>query len=279
MYLGYNTNGLAHHRLEDAIRLLAELGYRGVAITIDHGALAPGSATLANELEQVRSLLAEHQMRCVVETGARYLLDYRRKHHPTLVSATVEDRQRRIAFIEHAIEVAKALSADCVSLWSGIPDDAASPVDYMQRLVEGLNILAASAKAKEVVLAFEPEPGMYIDTMAKFDELMQFIASPNVALTLDLGHLHCLGETPIEEYFAKYAQLIKNIHIEDMKRGVHEHLMFGDGEMDIPSIVDALAKSGYQGGVFVELSRHSHAGPEIARRAFDYLQPLADWKV
>lgn len=279
MYLGYNTNGLAHHRLEDAIRLLAELGYRGVAITIDHGALASTSASLEADLNQVRSLLVEHQMRCVIETGARYLLDYRQKHHPTLVSGSTEDRQKRIAFIEHAIDVAKALSADCVSLWSGIPDDAASPVEYMQRLVEGLNYVAATAQAKDVMLAFEPEPGMYIDTMAKFDELMQFIPSPNVALTIDLGHLHCLGETPIEDYVAKYAHLIKNIHIEDMKRGIHEHLMFGEGEMDIPSVVDALAKSGYQGGVFVELSRHSHAGPEIARRAFEYLQPLADWKV
>jgi len=39
--LGYNTNGFAHHDLFDAIALLAEIGYRSVAITIDHGALSP----------------------------------------------------------------------------------------------------------------------------------------------------------------------------------------------------------------------------------------------
>ena len=42
MFLGYNTNGLAHHDLFDAVELLAEIGYRGVAITIDHNALPPG---------------------------------------------------------------------------------------------------------------------------------------------------------------------------------------------------------------------------------------------
>src|SRR5574340_740021 len=44
MLLGYNTNGMAHHDLLDAVTLLSELGYRSVAITIDHGALPPNEA-------------------------------------------------------------------------------------------------------------------------------------------------------------------------------------------------------------------------------------------
>ena len=33
--LGYNTNGLAHHRLDDALALLADSGYEGIALTLD----------------------------------------------------------------------------------------------------------------------------------------------------------------------------------------------------------------------------------------------------
>jgi L-ribulose-5-phosphate 3-epimerase len=36
-----------------------------------------------------------------------------------------------------------------------------------------------------------------------------------------------------------------------MRRGVHEHLMFGEGEIDFPPILQALAEIGYQNGICV----------------------------
>ena len=49
MLLGYNTNGLAFHRWDDALRLLAEVGYESVAITLDHHCLDPFAAGLPAE--------------------------------------------------------------------------------------------------------------------------------------------------------------------------------------------------------------------------------------
>ena len=56
MFLGYNTNGLAHHDLFDAIDLLADIGYRSVAITIDHGALPPQGQRYFQTVERLRKL-------------------------------------------------------------------------------------------------------------------------------------------------------------------------------------------------------------------------------
>ena len=59
-----------------------------------------------------------------------------------------------------------------------------------------------------------------------------------------------------------------------MRRGAHEHLMFGEGQIDFPPIFQTLAACGYPGGLYVELSRHSHEGPMAARKAFDFLQAI-----
>jgi sugar phosphate isomerase/epimerase len=67
---------------------------------------------------------------------------------------------------------------------------------------------------------------------------------------------------------------VVNIHIEDMVRGVHEHLMFGQGTMDFASICGALCRIGYENGVHVELSRHSHMGVEAVQAAMAFLSPL-----
>ena len=120
---------------------------------------------------------------------------------------------------------------------------------------------------------------MLIDTVDSYDDLLDRLTNKGVdgsclGLTLDVGHLHCQGELPIAEKIRASASRLKNIHIEDMRASVHEHLMFGDGEIDFPPVIAALAEIGYDGLLSVELSRHSHEGPEAARRAYNYLRPL-----
>ena len=104
MLLGYNTNGFAFHRLEDCLEILAEIGYQSVAITLDHHVLNPFDADLLHTADRIRRLLDELGLRSVIETGARFLLDPRRKHEPTLLSPTPEDRGRRIDFLNRSID-------------------------------------------------------------------------------------------------------------------------------------------------------------------------------
>jgi len=274
MRLGYNTNGLAHHAPLDAIRLLAELGYESVALTLDHHCLNPFDDQLPRNVAQMRSELRRLGLHNVIETGARFLLDPRVKHEPTLISSGVDERKRRIDFLCRAIDIAVELRSECVSLWSGILREPIDDGAAFDRLVESLMPVVERAEAAGIDLGFEPEPGMFIDTMVRYDQLAARIKSPRFRLTLDVGHLHCQGELPLEKYVERYGSQVVNVHIEDMCRGVHEHLEFGEGEMSFPPLVDAFARVGYEGGLHVELSRHSHDGPAAARRAKEFLTPL-----
>ena len=274
MLLGYNTNGFAHHRFEDAVAILAEIGYESIAITLDHHVLNPFDPNLSQHVDSMRRLLEKNRLRSVIETGARFLLHDRLKHQPTLVSESPEDRALRISFLKRAIDIAATLGSDAVSLWSGALQDQTSLDDAISRLITGCRETLDYALTKNVRLAFEPEPGMFIARMSEFAELSRRIDHPLFGLTLDVGHVHCLDDGPIPRVLDEWRDRLFNVHIEDMRRGVHDHLMFGEGEIDFPPVITKLREIGYNGGVHVELSRHSHDAVNVARRAHGFLRPM-----
>src|SRR5438034_11719021 len=68
MLLGYNTNGFAHHRLEDALMILSKLGYSSIAIALDHYVYNP-HASSKEIIRNVRVLLETLHLRAVIESG------------------------------------------------------------------------------------------------------------------------------------------------------------------------------------------------------------------
>jgi len=246
MRLGYNTNGFTSHRLRDALAVIAGLGFKSVAITLDAGALDPYDGATAREAKAIGAWLAEQDLVPVVETGARFLLDPWRKHWPTLLSPRGEDRERRIDFLRRAIGVASLLGAEVVSLWSGTAeaDEPAELVD--ERLAEGLRILARDAAEHGVVLGFEPEPGMHIEDLAGFRRIRDRVGEPGLRLTLDVGHAH-MTEESAPEAIRRFAREIVNVHLEGMRRDRHEHLLPGEGDLDLAAAVAALREIDYHG--------------------------------
>lgn len=274
MRLGYNTNGFAHHPLSDTAAILQETGYSSVALTLERAHLDPPDRTgVARCIARLRPIFQRIPLCVTIETGARFLLDPKRKHQPTLVSGSPEDRETRIEFLRAAIDIGVALSAESVSLWSGSPDDDATESELWTRLTTGLRALVAYAEDRGMRLAFEPEPGMFIDTMAGFERLQTAINHPRFGLTLDVGHIHCLCDGDLFDHARRWRDRLWNVHIEDMRRGVHEHLMFGDGEMDFRAVIGALRAVDYAGPLHVELPRHSHDAVGTARRALAILTP------
>lgn len=265
----YNTNGAANHRLNDAIALIADSGYQGVALTLDHHHLDPFAPDWILQAERVAGILAGLGLGSVIETGARYLLDSRDKHEPTLLTRSPEGRQRRIDFLCRALDIAAILGSETMSFWAGVPKPGIAPADARRWLDDGLDAVCAYADRVGIPASLEPEPGMLIETVADYERLRT--RHPGLRLALDTGHCLVTQDIAPEAAVRHYADTIGTVAIEDMRRGDHTHLPFGQGDMDVPAVLGALSEIDFAGLVCVELSRESPRAHQAIPEAIAYL--------
>ena len=269
--LGYNTNSFNCHSLKSTLEIIAGLGYKCVAITLDHCALNPYQPDLEQEIESVKEILQQYYLSCVIETGTRFLLDAWHKHEPTLISCESKGREYRLDFLKKAVDIGAKLDAKAISFWAGKKMENVDDESAWKWLVSGCRKLSVYAEKHKIPLAFEPEPGMFIETLSLYQKLKKDVGNDIFGLTLDLGHAFLAEDVTVGESIRMFRYDIKNIHIEDMKKGKHEHLFFGEGDMNFPEIFRALKETGYDGPINVELSRHNHNAVEVAKRARDFL--------
>ncbi|MFI7299628.1 sugar phosphate isomerase/epimerase family protein [Streptomyces sp. NPDC050121] len=268
---GFGSNGFAHHRLDDVLTVLADLGYDSVGLTLDHGHLDPFAADLPRQVDALARRLDRLGLAVVVETGAPYLLDPWHKHIPTLMSA--EGAERRVELLAGAVRIAADLGAPAVHLCSGPAPEGVSEGEAWKRLTAGCEEVLGIAGEYGVALGFEPEPYMFVDTVERVLELRERLGGPDLfGVTLDIGHAHCVDDLPLLDCVARTAPYLVNVQIEDMWRGVHHHLEFGAGEIDFPPVLAALKAAGYRGPVSVEIQGASLDAPQVARRSLEFLK-------
>ena len=263
--IGYGTNGFADHTLDAALRVLASNGYGALALTLGHPHLDPFAPDADGQAARLRERLDELGWRVVVETGTRYLLDPFVKHRPTLVDEHADPRMR---FLRRAIDLATILRAECVSLWSGVVPDGTAPDEAWRRLVTRMREIVAYAEASDVVLGFEPEPGMLVETVADALRLREELGSPDaLGITVDLGHCVVVEPDGVVGALRAAGDLLVNVQVDDMAPEAHEHLELGRGRLDLAAALAALHELGYHGVAAVELPRHAHDAPGVSARS------------
>ena len=201
MRLGYNTNGLAHHRLTDAIDLLADQGYQSVRHHPRRRRTrpyeepdAPGPAGRA-----VRAAPRRPRAGPGGRDGRRYLLNPWLKHDPTLMDPDPARREIRIDFFCRAIDLATSTWGRGVSLWSGKlsePDRRGRGAGPAGRGASG-RCIAACREAGTFRWPSSPSRACSSTRSTRFARLDERIDHPLFDLTLDLGHVHCIDEGPV----------------------------------------------------------------------------------
>jgi sugar phosphate isomerase/epimerase len=276
MNLAFSTNAFKKNTLAEAIDSLASIGYGGVELMADLHHANPATFDAAARAATKRQLAARGLT--VSNVNAFTLFCDGDTYHPTWIEDEQALREKRIKHTIGSIEIAAEFGAKTVSLQPGGPliGTTMSREEASQRFADGLNRVLPVARQHNIILAVEPEPGLFIETAQEFLNFRDrhFKTEPLIQMNCDIGHLFCVGDDPAE-VIRDHSQHIAHVHLEDIgKNRVHQHLTPGKGVIDFEEIFDALDSIHYGGRVTVELYPYETTAAGVAKRAWDYLKPM-----
>ncbi len=147
--------------------------------------------------------------------------------------------------------------------------------------VDGLRTVAAEAERAGVRLALEPfqregiEDWSLVNTLAEAAALIDEIGSPAVGIQFDVWHL---WNTPdLLDEIERHVRLIAAVHVNDWReptRGWADRALPGDGAADLPGILAALERAGWQGYYDLEIFSDNGAFGSAYPDSLWDLQPL-----
>lgn len=274
--LAFSTNAFKKNSLDEAIDAIGDIGYTGVELMADlHHAYPP--AMDEPRLEHTRDHLKQRKLP-VSNVNAFTLFACGDTYHPTWIEADPAKREQRIQHTLNCIDLASEFGAKTISLQPGGPliGTSMSRDDAACGFAEGIARVLPKAKEKNLILAIEPEPGLFIETAAEYLEFKNrfFKNEPHVLMNCDIGHLFCVGDDPAA-VIRNHAEHVAHVHLEDIgKNRVHQHLTPGKGVIDFPQVFKALDDIQYDGWVTVELYPYETTAAGVAKAAFEHLRPI-----
>jgi sugar phosphate isomerase/epimerase len=271
--LAFSTNAFKKHTLEEAIDAIAQIGYTGVELMADVPHAYPPTMD-APRRSAIKQRIASRKM-SVSNVNAFTLFALGDTYHPTWIEDEPAKRQMRIEHTIACIELAAEMGSKTVSLQPGGPMIGTDITRKIagERFAQGLSSVLPTAKRLNMILAIEPEPGLFIETAAEYLEFKTgyFPAEPNIRMNCDVGHLFCVGEDPGTIIRAMPAE-IAHVHLEDIgSNRVHQHLTPGKGAIDFKSIFAALREISFIGWATVELYPYETTAAGVAKLAWEYL--------
>ncbi len=219
--LSYSTFGLTNLDFLDAIDAVDRAGYEGVEISFHRDQFNPFDID-DGYLDAVRKRLEARRVKAACVATASHFFDPHRPHEPSLMALEKAARMRRIDLVKRGIHVARKLGVNLVTFGSGFlrDDHVANPgVDPGELLAESIQqCLREIRDDEDMTLLIEPEPGMYIETMAQGLALLEQVNSPKFKLHIDICHAYCSEKNYIDALRAAAPQA-RYLHISDAREG------------------------------------------------------------
>lgn len=275
--LSFSTNAFVRFSVCEAVERIAALGFDGVEILADVPHLFAGRR-LDPELAGLKAVLRRSGIRAAnvnANTAVGYYggCFWEPLFEPSLANPDPDARKWRIEYSKRCVEIAHELECPNVSVTSGRMVPGTLPSESFELLTGSLEAVLRCGEAHGVRIGMEYEPGLLVERCGELEALMRVLDSPWFGANLDLGHSHVLGEEP-EFVVRSLGARIFHVHIEDIARRKHYHLIPGLGEVDFAALFRILDDNRYDGFITVELYTYPHQPEEAAARSLAHLRQL-----
>ncbi|UCF08144.1 MAG: sugar phosphate isomerase/epimerase, partial [Thermoplasmata archaeon] len=166
-----------------------------------------------------------------------------------IASLDTKAREYALAQVTEAIEISAALDIEVVTLHPGhrSPLGAYFPEKALENHQNSLQKLDEAGREHGITLALENMPKMWISLCASAEEIRAAIDGTSMKICYDIGHANISGDV---EGFLELSSKIANLHLHDNFGKVDRHLVLGEGDIDIPGILNQL--KGYNGLFVIE---------------------------
>lgn len=260
----YSTNAYTRWPIERAIADVRDRGFDGVEILADAPHAFPGKVDAAS----VKAALAGFP---ISNLNAN---TFEGREEPSLIDADLAARRRKIDYVKRVIDLARELGAPNVCTATGRLSGAIAKGKARALLYDAFEQILAHAERKPPVrVGVEYEPGFFVGGMRAALGLLDELDHPLMGVNLDLGHAQCEGEN-LAEAIAEFGARIWNIHLEDIRKRVHEHLVPGEGTMDFARVRRALDRIRYDRFVTLELYPYRDDPGGAGSRGLAHLRPI-----
>ncbi|MEM1011599.1 MAG: sugar phosphate isomerase/epimerase [Planctomycetota bacterium] len=282
--LAFSTNAFKKTSWEQAISDIAGCGYAGCEIMADQPHFTPFDMS-TNEVISLGDALSDAGLRASNVNAFTGFFNAEPFPHgrptgdtysPTWIDDDPDGLTTRVDHTLASIRLAAAIGADTVSLQPGGPmiGRDASRDELEARFADGIRRCLRTAKANDVTLAIEPEPGLLLETTPEYVawKACYFDDEPSISMNFDVGHAFCVGEDPAATARDLVGQYT-HVHLEDIAASrVHQHLVPGKGAIDFVALFAALSDVGYGGWVTVELYPFMDGPAGVAKDAIHFLE-------
>jgi sugar phosphate isomerase/epimerase len=188
--------------------------------------------------------------------------------------------------LARAFEIGETVGTRCIRVFSFYPPDTSTNAHYDQHVEEAaqrLGRLTDLASGAGFTLMLENERDIVGDNMERCHKLICAVDSPHLRFLWDPANFVLIGvERPTETGWDMLGDHISYVHVKDARLSDQSIHPAGEGEGQVPELLERLARRGYQGVLALEphlaIAGHSSgfSGPEGMAVAVTALRRLLD---